>query len=184
MSCGLEEGRPRVGSIGKELAQLLTTLPTDEKTLIARRAAKVRTMWKDAVEYVYKENAPYVLEHVNAVYIKEEDGVRSLYVYMDDGNFRADVHCRQHLIMLRLHERFGERIDVFKTYPSRFDMRKRHPYRDELKGEAKPMRSVPLSPEERADVARTVATVEDLQVRRALEKAMAADKEWKKGETE
>ena len=94
--------------IGKEMARLFSSLPTDEKTLIARRAAEVRTMWKDAIEYVYKENAPYVLDHVNAVYIKEEEGIRSLYVYMDDGNFRSDVHCRQHLIMLRLHERFGE----------------------------------------------------------------------------
>ena len=60
--------------IGKEMARLFSSLPTDEKTLIARRAAEVRTMWKDAIEYVYKENAPYVLDHVNAVYIKEEEG--------------------------------------------------------------------------------------------------------------
>ena len=53
--------------IGKEMARLFSSLPTDEKTLIARRAAEVRTMWKDAIEYVYKENAPYVLDHVNAV---------------------------------------------------------------------------------------------------------------------
>ena len=96
--------------IGKEMARLFSSLPTDEKTLIARRAAEVRTMWKDAIEYVYKENAPYVLDHVNAVYIKEEEGIRSLYVYMDDGNFRSDVHCRQHLIRLSLTLSFPRSI--------------------------------------------------------------------------
>ena len=171
-----------MANIGKEMARLMGSLPTDEKTLIARRAAEVRTMWKDAIEYVYKENAPYVLEHVNAVYIKEEEGIRSLYVYMDDGNFRSDVHCRQHLIILRLHERFGERIDEFKTYPSRFDMRKRHPYREECGRKEVTSRVVPLLPAELFEVEQTVSSVEDEAVRRALEKAMVTDREWKKSE--
>ena len=135
--------RRHVARIGKEMARLFSSLPTDEKTLIARRAAEVRTMWKDAIEYVYKENAPYVLDHVNAVYIKEEEGIRSLYVYMDDGNFRSDVHC-------------------------------------ETKSESS--RSVPLSPEEKTEVEQMVSSVENPSLRRALEKAMITDREWKKGE--
>ena len=54
--------------------------------------------------------------------------------------------------MLRLHERFGERIDEFKTYPARFDMRKRHPYRDVCETKSESSRSVPLSPEEKTEV--------------------------------
>ena len=84
--------------------------------------------------------------------------------------------------MLRLHERFDERIDEFKTYPSRFDMRKRHPYRDVCETKSESSRSVPLSPEEKTEVEQMVSSVENPSLRRALEKAMVTDREWKKGE--
>lgn len=165
-----------------ELDLLAGRFPTDEKTLIARRAVKVQAMWKDAVEHVYKDVAPYVLEHVNAVYVKAEDEVRTLIVYMDDPDFRADVHCRQHLIMLRMQERYGERIDAFKTLPSRFDMKKRHPYKEGASKARSQVKSVPLTAAERDEVDRVCAPIENQALRRALEKAMTTDREWKKGE--
>lgn len=169
--------------LGAELSRISERFPTDEKTLIARRAAKVQSMWKDAIEHVYKDMAPYVLEHVNAVYIKDDNGVRTLMAYLDDGDFRSDVHCRQHLIMLRMKERFGEEVEVFKTFPSRFDMRKRHPFaveRGSVSRETYP--SVPLSGDELAEVDNACAPIENLALRRALSRAMVADREWKKGE--
>lgn len=169
--------------LGQELERMSSRFPTDEKTLIARRAAKVQAMWKDSIEHVYKDVAPYVLEHVNAVYIKDEDGVRTLMVYMDDGDFRSDVHCRQHLILLRMKERFGEEVEAFKTFPSRFDMRKRHPFaREEDVVSRETTKSVPLSDKERAEVDSACAPIEDATLRRALARAMTADREWKKGE--
>ena len=169
--------------LGQELEKISSRFPTDEKTLIARRAAKVQAMWKDAIEHVYKEVAPYVLDHVNAVYITDDGGVRTLMVYMDDGDFRSDVHCRQHLIMLRMRERFGEEVEAFKTFPSRFDMRKRHPFSAENAVVSRETTvSVPLSAAERAEVDAACAPIEDLALRRALAKAMVADREWKKGE--
>ena len=169
--------------LGQELERISSRFPTDEKTLIARRAAKVQAMWKDSIEHVYKEVAPYVLDHVNAVYIKEENGVRTLMAYMDDGDFRSDVHCRQHLIMLRMKERFGEEIEAFKTFPSRFDMRKRHPFaREHDVVSRETTKTVPLSADERAEIDNVCAPIEDTALRRALERAMVADREWKKGE--
>ena len=43
-------------------------------------------------------------------------------------------------------------------------------------------RSVPLSPEEKTEVEQMVSSVENPSLRRALEKAMITDREWKKGE--
>lgn len=165
-----------------ELELLAGRLPDDDQARIARRAAKVQAMWKDAIEHVYKDVAPYVLEHVNAVYVKEENGTRSLMVYMDDGDFRSDVHCRQHLILLYLKQRYGEEIREFKTFPARFDMRKRHPYKVEEAPLREKVKSVPLTDKEKAQVAQACAPIDNLALRRALEKAMTADREWKKGE--
>ena len=169
--------------LGRELEKISSRFPTDEKTLIDRRAAKVQAMWKDAIEHVYKDVAPYVLDHVNAVYITDDGGVRTLMVYMDDGDFRSDVHCRQHLILLRMKERFGEEVEAFKTFPSRFDMRKRHPFaRENEVVSRETTRSVPLSAAELAEVDGFCAPIEDRALRKALAKAMVVDREWKKGE--
>ncbi len=169
--------------LGQELEKISSRFPTDEKTLIARSAAKVQAMWKDAIEHVYKDVAPYVLDHVNAVYITDDDGVRTLMVYMDDGDFRSDVHCRQELIVLRMKERFGEEVEAFKTFPSRFDMRKRHPFAMESGVVSRETtKSIPLSDAERAEIDAACAPIEDRALRKALARAMVADREWKKGE--
>ena len=76
--------------IGKEMVRLFSSLPTDEKTLIARRAAEVRTMWKDAIEYVYKENAPYVLDHVNCLYKRRRRNPLAVCVY---GRWKLSFGC-------------------------------------------------------------------------------------------
>lgn len=180
--------------LNSELFAVTGSLPSADKAArIARRAARVQSMFKEAVEHIYKENAPYVLAHVNAVYIKDEpvgavdegNTVRTLMVYMDDGNFRSDVYSRQHLIMLLLHERFGEKVEVFKAFPSRFNMRTRHPYAsvDSSSGSsAAPCARVALDGEERARALRVGELIEDTRVRASFLKAMTTSLECEKGE--
>ncbi|WP_165052719.1 MULTISPECIES: hypothetical protein [unclassified Adlercreutzia] len=182
--------------LGSELSAVTGGLSsTDQAARIARRAAQVQAMFKAAIEHIYKENARYVLEHVNAVYIKKEPvgapeagkTVRSLLIYMDDGSFRSDVHSRQHLIMLLLKERYGEEIEVFKTFPSRFNMRNRHPYASREQDEranapASAAPPLPLTEHERARVSRASAGIEDPRLRARFEHAMEASLCQEKGE--
>lgn len=179
--------------LNSELFAVTGSLPSADKAArIARRAARVQSMFKEAVEHIYKENAPYVLAHVNAVYIKDEpvgavgegNTVRTLMVYMDDGNFRSDVYSRQHLIMLLLHERFGEKVEVFKAFPSRFNMRTRHPYAsvDSSSDSSAPCVRVALDSEERARALRVGELIDDARVRASFLKAMTTSLECEKGE--
>lgn len=183
--------------IGGELSALSAYLGNaGSNARIARRAAEVHAMFKDALEHVYKEAAPYVLDHVNAVYIKnekrpgaqtEEDSYKALYVYMDDGNFRSDVHSQQHFILLWLKEKYGEDIEVFKAYPSRMGMKERHPYAQasaEARERQRRARSIPLSDDEMAEVEAQGELIEDPRLKEAFIKASITDKEWKKGERE
>jgi len=182
-------------TLGSELHALSMRLGNaDSNARIARRAAEVQAMFKDALEHVYRESAPYVLDHVNAVYIKNEmrtgaqegeGGYKALYVYMDDGNFRSDVHSQQHFILLWLKERYGEDIEVFKTFPSRMGMKERHPYARisaqarEKQGKAP---SIALSDDEMEEVKAQGELIEDPRLKEAFIKASITDKEWKKGE--
>ena len=164
----------------------------DDSSRLARRVAEVHALWKDAVEQLYKGNTPYVLKHTNGVCIKKENGLTYLTVYMDDGGVRSDVHCQQHFILTWIEQVHGEKIDVFKTLPARFDMRNRHPYLEGMESSgdscasgAKGRKSQEtLSPQEEKKVLDTASSIEDPRLRHALEKAMSADLTWKKQESE
>lgn len=183
--------------LGSEVSLLSMRLGNaDPNARVARRAAEVQAMFKEAIEHIYKENAGYVLDHVNAVYIKREqrpgsedenDCYKALYIYMDDGNFRSDVHSQQHFILLWLKEKHGEDIEVFKTYPSRMGMKDRHPYAEaaaEMKESKARTRSIPLDEEEMAETCAQGERIENERLRDAFMKAAVVDKEWKKGERE
>lgn len=176
--------------LGGEVARITGALGSrNDEARIARRAAEVQTMFKAALEHIYKDKARFVLDHVNAVYIKREERgestFKALYVYMDDGNFRSDVHSQQHFIMLFLRERYGEDIELFKTYPSRMGMKNRHPYApsaEELAQMERVRPSIPLDERERAALDEMASVIEDPRLRRRFTAAARADKEWKKGE--
>lgn len=171
-----------------ELSRLTYAMTSsDDASRIAHRTAQVHAMFKEAIEHIYKANAHYVLEHVNAVYIKREEGSqrKALYVYMDDGNFRSDVHSQQHFILLFIKNRYGEDIEVFKTFPSRMGMKDRRPYADvveKMQGKKQVSTSIPLSESELSEVSRQGSLIEDERVKKAFMRASQADKEWKKGE--
>ena len=101
--------------------------PAAAKTM---RAARVKQLWKEAVIEVYKKNALMVLSSINAVYILREDEGNALIVYSEDSLVRAELDTNQELLKIKMREK-GERIDVFRICVPRFDMKKRHPYRED-----------------------------------------------------
>lgn len=174
--------------VGDGLAELLTHLGASDADRLARRTAVVHTRWKEAVSLVYKDAAQLVLDHVNSVVIKQENGVTILIIYSDDSLIRSDIDNRQEFLKIKL-KAAGEDIEVFKILPSTLGMRKRHPfsagvdespsYRDQKKASSSP--SKPLSSKQLAYIETCAAEVEDDGVRRALSKAMIADIQWKNG---
>ncbi|MDO4890579.1 MAG: hypothetical protein Q3963_04395 [Coriobacteriaceae bacterium] len=162
------------------------------------RAAEVQRMWEHIMR---KGGDEYILAHTNNVFILREGDARALrrdhddrkdagatgtgkqlVAYVDESIVAAELNARRELVKLQFFEEFGERIDEFKIIISRGQYKAHHPF---VKQEATPsyiddVRPVPLSPEERAVVDQQVAGIEDARLRRAVERAMVADLEWKK----
>ncbi len=60
--------------LGAGIKDIMTALSGgDDAARKAARAAEVNVLWRNAVEAVYKDAAPMVLSHVNAVYIMDAD---------------------------------------------------------------------------------------------------------------
>lgn len=185
--------------LGESINELMAVLAAgDDASLKAQRAAAVNVAWRNAVEAVYKDAAEMVLDHVNAVYIMAADEVikgaptktsrtgtgAQLVVYSDDSLIRSDLDARQEFLKMKLKEQ-GEHVETFKILPSRFDMKARHPFRraEAARATSEPPRSeraaeprTPLTPEEQAALEASVEAVESPTVRRALERAIRADK--------
>ena len=137
----------------------------------ARRAEQVRTMWKSLVE-------PVFLDHTNAIYIFEKDGVRQMHTYVDESIYAAELNNRRELILLLCRDRFGEDIDEFHIHISRGSMKKRKPFASDSRDEEQ---SVPLTPEERTQAQLWANRIGSSRVRNSFERALVADLEWKKG---
>ena len=57
-------------------------------------------------------------------------GKTLLVVYCDDAMIRSDIDARQEMLKIRLNEQ-GEHVALFSIKPARFDMKARHPFREE-----------------------------------------------------
>lgn len=161
------------------------------------RAADVRRMWESIMRMGGDE---YILAHTNNVFILREGEARplrsdhddrkdagatgvgkQLIVYVDESIVAAELNARRELVKLQFRQQFDEEIDEFKIIISRGQYKKHHPFAD-----AQPaygtdnVRPVPLDDSEREMVQRQVELVEDPRLRRAVERAMIADLEWKK----
>lgn len=185
--------------LGESINELMAALAAgDDASRKAQRAAAVNVAWRNAVEAVYKDAAQMVLDHVNAVYIMAADEVvkgattkashtgtgAQLVVYADDSLIRSDLDARQEFLKMKLKEQ-GEHVETFKILHSRFEMKDRHPFRraeedGAVERAARASREetprTPLSPEEEAALEASVGAVESPTVRRALERAIRADK--------
>jgi len=163
------------------------------------RASEVRRMWECIMLLGGDE---YILEHTNNVFILREGDARTprrdhddrkdagatgsgkqLVVYVDESIVAAELNARRELVKLQFFEHFGEEIDEFKIIISRGQYKAHHPF---VKQEQAPpyveaAMPVPLDEAERATVSAQLAGIDDDRLRRAVERAMIADLEWKKG---
>lgn len=154
----------------------------DESSRKARRAAEVQQAWKLAVEKVYQDAAPFVLSHINAIYVLKENGVACVVVYADDSLIRSDIDARQEFLKMALAE-LGERVETFRILASRFTMKDRHPFAETSAEDDEydpsrifeKTRRTPISDEEQARVDACVEPIEDERVRNALKRAMIAE---------
>lgn len=113
----------------------------DEESKKIYRAAKVQNMFKQAIQHVYKDSAFLILQSINAVYfLKERDKgmlkearpgaklVNRLAIYTCDSMVYADLDSRQEIIK-HWFNNHNERVDKLELYSSKFNMRKRFPYK-------------------------------------------------------
>ena len=107
--------------LGHDLELMIARLSgNDEQARINLRAHQVRDRYKQALETVYKNQAPLFLAHTNNVYILKKDGVKTLIVYVDDSLFAAELNAQRELIRLKLLELFGEDVADFQIKTSRW----------------------------------------------------------------
>lgn len=165
----------------------------------AARADEVRRMWKDIM---LRGGDDYILAHTNNVFILKEGDARTprrdhddrkdagargvgkqLVAYVDESIVAAELNARRELVKLQFFELFGEEIDEFKIIISRGQYKAHHPFakQEQTPSYVEAATPVPLDEAERATVSAQLAGIGDDHLRRAVERAMIADLEWKKG---
>lgn len=135
--------------IGEGLTRYIAGISgRDETASHALRRARVHRLWEEVVRAVFREAAPLVLDHTNAVYImsaekgnavrrfdrpaSDTQGFASvgnvLVVCLDDSMVRSELDNRQELVKMKFREK-GEPVEALKIVPSIRDMKQRHPFR-------------------------------------------------------
>ena len=181
-----------MADLGSGLQQLLRSLgASGVQAARSQRVAEVHVRWKCAVEAVYRDSAPLVLDHTNGVYIMKPEqandpmaarvpaGKTLLVVYCDDAMIRSDIDARQEMLKIRLNEQ-GEHVALFSIKPARFDMKARHPFREEAARAAQQTAQASRTPEPlisseaAARLREQAACVEDKRLRESILKALEA----------
>lgn len=131
--------------VGVGINSLMHSLDeSDESSKKALRAAKVQNLFKDCAKHLYGSSAFLVLQNINAVYIlnerdkgmlkKAQPGdklIKRLVIYTSDSTVYADLDSRQEMIKVWFSNN-GERLDKLEIYSSKFQMRKRFPYKNDV----------------------------------------------------
>ena len=171
-----------MADLGSGLRQLLQSLgASGAQAARSQRVAEVHVRWKCAVEAVYRDSASLVLDHTNGVYIMKPEQANDpmAAVYCDDAMIRSDIDARQEMLKIRLNEQ-GEHVALFSIKPARFDMKARHPFREEAVRAAQQAAQAARTPEPlisseaAARLREQAAGVEDKRLRESILKALEA----------
>ena len=172
-----------------EIASIIDEMaPTSSAAKITFRANQVHERFKSIIEYIYKGNAPFLLSHINSVYITCEKNKATykdeiaLIIYCDDAMVRTDILSKQHQILLLFKQNYGEDLDRFKSFSSRGNMRKRHPYLEEDKNHQKPAIKRSLTDDEKRQILLWGREIEDSDLRKAFLKAASNATQYKSPE--
>jgi hypothetical protein len=189
--------------LGKNIEYLIADLAGDSsKARLHYRTRQVRERYRQVLESVYNEMAAYFLEHTNNVFILREGDARTLrsdhddrkdagatgkgkqlVVYVDESIVAAELNARRELVKLQFFERFGEEIDEFKIFISRGQYKSFHPFVRQEQAPSYEERAtpVPLSDDELVAISEQTASIDNAHLRKAVQRAMVADLEWKRG---
>lgn len=132
-------------SVGSGINSFLQNLDeSDEANKKAFRTAKVQNMFKECVKHIYKDSAFLILQSVNAVYIMNEKdrgmlkkakedakNIKRLIIYTNDSTVYSDLDARQEQVKFWYNNQ-GERLDKLELYSSKFQMRRRFPYKNDV----------------------------------------------------
>lgn len=139
----LRKGK-RVG-VGVGINSFLHELDeSDEASKKAFRTAKVQNMFKECIRHIYQDSTFLILQSINAVYILNErdkgmlkkaqpgsKNIKRLIIYTNDSLVYADLDARQEQVKLWFMNH-GEHIDKLELMSSKFQMRRRFPYKSDV----------------------------------------------------
>lgn len=159
--------------VSGSLAAFTSTMPEEMKrrVLVQRKIEKTHQQFSELVD-------PFILKHTNSVYLLKSqttEGAFDLVVYLDNSTCAAELNARRELLRFEYLDRFGVVIDVFEIRISRGAYKEKHPFAK------KPQPSpdagqAPLSEQDRADIEKMTAGIDDLRLRKSFQRAMAAQK--------
>ena len=164
----------RMKKFGRELGHLMGEIGEDSSANRKQmRALQVRERYRKVVEVSYPQSSQLILDHTNAVYILKKEGVKTLIVYVDESIFAAELNARRELMKLKLKELFGEEVEQFEIHVSRRNYKDQHPFKRDSSDNQAPIKRE-LNEQEKKTIEEVVKSVENEQLKRALEKAMTA----------
>lgn len=155
---------------------LIDQLPEEQKRkiLVERKIKQVHEQFATCVD-------PFILDHVNSVYLIKENADVSrettlrLTAYVDNSMVAAELNAQRELIVLKYRELFGLKIDEFIIKISRGPYKENYPFKELTQGSSKKIRR--LTPEEEQEVVEQVSTITDSDIRASFERLLKATKE-------
>lgn len=155
---------------------LIDQLPEEQKRkiLVERKIKQVHEQFAACVD-------PFILDHVNSVYlIKENSDVSRettlrLTAYVDNSMVAAELNAQRELIVLKYRELFGLKIDEFIIKISRGPYKENYPFKELTQGSSQKIRR--LTPEEEQEIVEQVSAITDSDIRASFERLLKATKE-------
>lgn len=184
--------------VAAPLNELLAFLPQEqrEKFLVGRRIKQVQDQFAACVD-------PYILDHVNSVYLTKvetedvEEGIAvqendrsdknstsddvsretlyNLTVFVDNSIVAAELNAQRELVVLKFRELFSVKIDTFSIKISRGQYLRNHPFRKKDEDEKQAFH--PLTTEEDDAIRKMTASIGDPEIRASFQRVLKAIKE-------
>lgn len=176
---GFEPPKKPARELALEVNGVMFALFSDPKMMVA---SQLKAAWEDL--------APQeILNHTGAIFISSDSGRREVVVMVDTPMIAAELNARSFTLMVKLATLISEKyplvgkIDSLRFQVSRSVRRnqKFEKRRAEEPSYIERAEPIELDEEELGQVFQTSSQIPDERLRKAFEKAMKANLEWKKG---
>lgn len=155
---------------------IIDQLPEEQKRkiLVERKIKQVHEQFAACVD-------PFILDHVNSVYLIKEQGDVSrettlrLTVYVDNSMVAAELNAQRELVVLKYRELFSLKIDEFIIKISRGTYKENYPFKERPQKNLQKIRR--LTPGEERKIKDQVTTISDSDIRASFERLLKATKE-------